>query len=125
MYLSMYDEYVVRSEFNNIVEVNLHQVKSAVIVGTVRLIPQNVPWYYLACRTCNRNVTKKSSKDDQPVGVLVDEEDIYECKTPSCNNNVIHYLQRLRLPLAVQDSIGTIALTLFDRDASKLLKTSA
>ncbi|XP_076936979.1 replication protein A 70 kDa DNA-binding subunit B-like [Bidens hawaiensis] len=124
MYLSMYDDYVVRSEFNNIAEVNIQQVKSVVIVGTVRLIPQDVPWYYLACRSCKRKVTKKTPQNNQAVGVLVDQEDICECKTETCNNNVVHYLQRLKVPLTVQDSTGTVFLTLFDREACGLLKTT-
>ncbi|XP_076912067.1 uncharacterized protein LOC143570268 [Bidens hawaiensis] len=122
MFLSMYDEYLVRTEFNNIAEVNLNQVKSIVIVGTIRMIPQDVPWYYIAC---NRKVYKKSDNAKRDVAVLVDEDEVYECKTESCNNTVIQYLQSFKIPLDVQDSTGTLSLTLFDRDACKLLKTTA
>ncbi|KAF5762746.1 putative replication protein A, OB [Helianthus annuus] len=75
IFLSLYDEYVVRSEFNNIAEVNLNQAKSVVVVGTVQMISEDLPW--------------------------------------------------LKIPLTVQDSSGTVSLTLFDRDACRILNTTA
>ncbi|KAI3814359.1 hypothetical protein L1987_19112 [Smallanthus sonchifolius] len=55
--------------------VNLSKVKEVVIVATVELIPQDIPW--------------------------------------------------LKIPLTVQDSTGTLSLTLFDRATTKLLKKNA
>lgn len=37
----------------------------------------------------------------------------------------MYYLCRLKLPLVVQDSTGSVSLTVFDREASKILNTSA
>ncbi|XP_021996392.1 uncharacterized protein LOC110893602 [Helianthus annuus] len=123
IFLTLYDEYVVKTEFNNIAELNLSEVKSVVIVGTVQMIAE-LPWYYFACKACNKKVTKKTANDTPTVGVLVDEEEIYECKTKTCKNSVIEYVQRIKIPLTVQDSSGTVSLTLFDRDACKILKTT-
>ncbi|KAJ0560079.1 putative nucleic acid-binding, replication factor A [Helianthus annuus] len=99
IFLTLYDEYVVKTEFNNIAELNLSEA-------------------------CNKKVTKKTANDTPTVGVLVDEEEIYECKTKTCKNSVIEYVQRIKIPLTVQDSSGTVSLTLFDRDACKILKTT-
>ncbi|KAJ0843662.1 putative nucleic acid-binding, replication factor A [Helianthus annuus] len=125
IFLSLYDEYVVRSEFNNIAEVNLNQAKSVVVVGTVQMISEDLPWYYFACKTCNKKVFPKVNNDTPTVGVLVDEEEVYECKTKTCKDIVIEYTKRLKIPLTVQDSSGTVSLTLFDRDACRILKTTA
>ncbi|XP_076924444.1 uncharacterized protein LOC143586873 isoform X2 [Bidens hawaiensis] len=94
MFLSLYDEYVVRSEFVNIAEITFNEVKSVVIVGTVRMIQEELPWYYFACKTCHKKVTKKCDSDEHIVGVLVDQEDVFECKTESCNNTVIEVVER-------------------------------
>ncbi|KAF5754098.1 putative nucleic acid-binding, replication factor A [Helianthus annuus] len=125
IFLSLYDEYVVRSEFNNIAEVNLNQAKSVVVVGTVQMISEDLPWYYFACKTCNKKVFPKVTNDTPTVGVLVDEEEVYECKTKTCKDTVIQYTKRLKIPLTVQDSSGTVSLTLFDRDACRILNTTA
>ncbi|XP_035845742.1 replication protein A 70 kDa DNA-binding subunit B-like [Helianthus annuus] len=124
IFLSLYDEYVVRSDFNNITEVNLNQAKY-VVVGTVQKISEDLPWYYFACKACNKKVFQKVNNDTPTVGVLVDEEEVYECKTATCKDTVIQYTQRLKIPLTVQDSSGTVSLTLFDRDACRILKTTA
>ncbi|MFS7913577.1 putative nucleic acid-binding, replication factor A [Helianthus anomalus] len=125
LFLSLYDEYVVRSEFNNIAEVNLNQAKSVVVVSTVQMISEDFPWYYFACKACNKKVFQKVNNDTPTVGVFVDEEEVYECKTATCKDTVIQYTQRLKIPLTVQDSSGTVSLTLFDRDACRILKTTA
>ncbi|KAF5795740.1 putative nucleic acid-binding, replication factor A [Helianthus annuus] len=125
IFLSLYDEYVVRSEFNNIAEVNLNQAKPVVVVGTVQMISEDLPWYYFACKACNKKVFQKVNNDTPTVGVLVDEEEVYECKTATCKDTVIQYTQRLKIPLTVKDSSGTVSLTLFDRDACRILKTIA
>ncbi|XP_076919596.1 uncharacterized protein LOC143580468 [Bidens hawaiensis] len=125
MFLSLYDEYVVGSEFVNIAEITLNEVKSVVIVGTVRMIQEELLWYYFACKTCHKKVTKKCDSDEHTVGVLVDQEDVFKFKTETCNNTVIEVVERLKLPLVVQDSTGSVSLTVFDREASKILNTSA
>ncbi|XP_076937211.1 uncharacterized protein LOC143604699 [Bidens hawaiensis] len=94
MFLSLYDEYVVRSEFVTIAEITLNEVKSVLIVGTVRMIQEELPWYYFACKTCHKKVTKKCDSDEHTVGVLVDQEDVFECKTETCNNTVIEVVER-------------------------------
>ncbi|XP_076884140.1 uncharacterized protein LOC143533170 [Bidens hawaiensis] len=94
MFLSLYDEYVVRSEFVNIAEITLNEVKSVVIVGTVQMIQEELPWYYFACKTCHKKVTKKCDSDEHTVDVLVDQEDVFEYKTETCNNTVIEVVER-------------------------------
>ncbi|KAI3829131.1 hypothetical protein L1987_03247 [Smallanthus sonchifolius] len=124
-FLSIFDEYVVNTEFNNTAEVNLSKVKEVVIIATVELIPQDIPWYYLSCKTCNRKLTKMNDGPEISGNELIDQDVIYKCKTEGCNPTAIPGSQRLKIPLTVQDSTGTLSLTLFDRAATKLLKKNA
>ncbi|KAI3755562.1 hypothetical protein L1987_55365 [Smallanthus sonchifolius] len=121
-FMSLFDEYVVNTEFNNTAEVNLSKVKQVVIVATVELIPPEIPWYYQSCKTCNRKLTKINDGGDIFDTKLVDQYVLYECKTVGCNPTAVPGSQRLKIPLTVQDSTGTLSLTLFDREATKLLK---
>ncbi|XP_076912822.1 uncharacterized protein LOC143571220 [Bidens hawaiensis] len=101
---------------NNCFNVSKLFVKYVVIVGTVRMIQEELPWYYFACKTCHKKVTKKCDGDEHPVGVLVDQEDVFDCKTETCNNTVIEVVER---------TPQEVSLTVFDREASKILNTSA
>ncbi|KAI3829025.1 hypothetical protein L1987_03139 [Smallanthus sonchifolius] len=121
-FMSLFDEYVVNIEFNNTAEVNLSKVKHVVIVATVELIPPEIPWYYQSCKTCNRKLTKINDGGDISDTELVDQHVLYECKTVGCNPTAVPGSQRLKIPLTVQDSTGTLSLTLFDREATKLLE---
>ncbi|KAI7752664.1 hypothetical protein M8C21_008386 [Ambrosia artemisiifolia] len=95
IFLSQYDEYVSKTEFNKIADVNVSKVKTVVVVATIELIP-------------------------------LDEKEItYYCKTEGCEQNDVPGLHRLKIPLTVQDLTGTLSLTLFDRDASNLLKKTS
>ncbi|KAI3811042.1 hypothetical protein L1987_20758 [Smallanthus sonchifolius] len=125
MFLSIFDEYVVNTEFNNTAEVNLGKVKQVVIVATVELIPPEIPWYYLSCKTCNRKLTKINDGGDISGAELVDQDVIYECKTVGCNPTAVPCSQSLKVPLTVHDSTGTLSLTLFDCEATKLLEKNA
>ncbi|KAI3800682.1 hypothetical protein L1987_28776 [Smallanthus sonchifolius] len=124
-FMSLFDEYVVNTEFNNTAEVNLSKVKQVVIVATVELIPPEIPWYYQSCKTSNRKLTKINDGGDIFDTKLVDQHVLYECKTVGCNPTAVPGSQRLKISLTVQDSTGTLSFTLFDREATKLLKKNA
>ncbi|KAI3683260.1 hypothetical protein L1987_83763 [Smallanthus sonchifolius] len=121
-FLSNFEEYVVNTEFNNTADVNLSKVKQVVIVATVELIPTDIPWYYMSCKTCNRKLTTVNHGPDISGTELVDQEVIYQCKTVRCNPTAVPGSQRLKIPLTVQDSTGTLSLTLFDHEATKFKK---
>ncbi|KAI3727322.1 hypothetical protein L1987_67135 [Smallanthus sonchifolius] len=77
-FMSLFDEYVVNTEFNNTAEVNLS-----------KLIPPEIPWYYQSCKTCNRKLTKINDGGDIFDTKLVDQHVLYECKTVGCNPTAV------------------------------------
>ncbi|KAI3809497.1 hypothetical protein L1987_25473 [Smallanthus sonchifolius] len=103
-FMSLFDEYVVNTEFNNTAEVNLSKVKQVVIVATVELIPLEIPWYYQFCKTCNRKLTKINDGGDIFDTKLVDQHVLYECKTVGCNPTAVPGSQRLKIPLTPGNS---------------------
>ncbi|XP_076940471.1 uncharacterized protein LOC143609662 [Bidens hawaiensis] len=49
----------------------------------------------------------------------------YECKTERCNVLGVLLTPRFKIKIRVQDSIGVVSLTLFDRDAKMLINKTA
>ncbi|KAI3760387.1 hypothetical protein L1987_50782 [Smallanthus sonchifolius] len=105
-FLSNFEEYVVNTEFNNTADVNLSKVKQVVIVATVELIPTDIPWYYMSCKTCNRKLATVNHGPDISGTELVDQEVIYQCKTVGCNPTAVPGSQRLKIPLTKHLSGG-------------------
>ncbi|KAI3741947.1 hypothetical protein L1987_59626 [Smallanthus sonchifolius] len=93
-FMSLFDEYVVNTEFNNTAEVNMSK-------------------------------TKINDGGDISDTELVDQHVLYECKTVGCNPTAVPGSQRLKIPLTVHDSTGTLSLTLFDCEATKLLENAS
>ncbi|CAH1447969.1 unnamed protein product [Lactuca virosa] len=55
----------------------------------------------------------------------ISETVVVECTNPSCKKSDFHIVIKYIIPINVQDCTGTIGLTLFDREAKRLLNTSA
>ncbi|KAI3784430.1 hypothetical protein L1987_43529 [Smallanthus sonchifolius] len=48
-----------------------------------------------------------------------------ECSNPQCNHPVVYAYPKFKIHIRVQDPTGTVTLTLFESDASKLLHKTA
>ncbi|CAH1447724.1 unnamed protein product [Lactuca virosa] len=55
----------------------------------------------------------------------ITETVVVQCKDPRCNKSDFHTVIKYIIPINVQDGTGTIGLTLFDREAKRLLDISA
>ncbi|CAH1416254.1 unnamed protein product [Lactuca virosa] len=85
-------------------------------------IRQDIDWYYDACSNCGKKVDRRdvfSGPDSGDASVVV------ECSTDKCKKKEISSAPRYKIPIRVQDDSGTITLTLFDRDAYRLVKQRA
>ncbi|XP_076950245.1 uncharacterized protein LOC143623162 [Bidens hawaiensis] len=57
--------------------------------------------------------------------IIIGTVKVYECKNSSCNSLGVTAGPRFRIPIHVQDTIGVVSLTLFDRDARQLFNKAA
>ncbi|XP_052622518.1 uncharacterized protein LOC111893689 [Lactuca sativa] len=92
------------------------------LVASIVNIRQNLPWYYEACKKCGKKiipVPKTNHSYTNPEGIL--ETMVVECTNAQCKKSEFQYI----IPINVQDCTGTIGLTLFDREARRLLNISA
>ncbi|XP_076935613.1 uncharacterized protein LOC143602360 [Bidens hawaiensis] len=74
--------------------------KSIIILDTIKAICPDTEWYYIGCNTCSRKLMENNGEGGKE----------YEFKT---------------IKIRVQDSIGVVSLTLFDRDAKMLTNKTA
>ncbi|CAH1453115.1 unnamed protein product [Lactuca virosa] len=96
------------------------------LVGSIMNIRQNLPWYYEACYKCGsrvKNVPKTNLSYTAPD--KMEDSVVIKCKNAACNDSNFHTVIKYIIPINVQDHTGTIGLTLFDREAKRLLDISA
>ncbi|XP_023759886.1 uncharacterized protein LOC111908289 [Lactuca sativa] len=96
------------------------------LVGSIVNIRQNLPWYYEACYKCGsrvNNVPKTNPSYTAPD--KMEDSVVIKCKNAACNDLNFHTVIKYIIPINVQDHNGTIRLTLFDREAKRLLDISA
>ncbi|KAK9074870.1 hypothetical protein SSX86_003189 [Deinandra increscens subsp. villosa] len=81
---------------------DITEPKTVVVLGTIKLVTEGEP--------------------GSPTEVVT-----YYCKNPACNDTkkVIQAYPRYMVLLKVQDSTGTVDLTLFDSEAKKIIKKTA
>ncbi|CAI9264362.1 unnamed protein product [Lactuca saligna] len=92
------------------------------LVASIVNIRQNLPWYYEACKKCGKKVIpvpKTNHSYTNPEGIS--ETMVVECTNAQCKKSEFQYI----IPINVQDCTRTIGLTLFDREARRLLNISA
>ncbi|KAL7595794.1 hypothetical protein Lser_V15G29785 [Lactuca serriola] len=91
------------------------------LVASIVNIRQNLPWYYEACKKCGKknSVPKANHSYTNPEGIS--ETMVVECTNAQCKKSEFQYI----IPINVQDCTGTIGMTLFDREAKRLLNISA
>ncbi|CAH1439265.1 unnamed protein product [Lactuca virosa] len=120
---SEYDDFLIKHNFKNVVDFHEpREVGKFIIVGTIYGIRQDIDWYYNACTKCGRKVNERNVFTGPESG---DASVLYECFNDKCADKKISSVPRYKILIRVQDDSGTITLTLFDRDAYKLVKTTA
>ncbi|KAK9075012.1 hypothetical protein SSX86_003331 [Deinandra increscens subsp. villosa] len=120
---SLEKDFLVHTEFNYIADLNVvSEVKKVVILGTIKCLQEGSKWFWYSCDTCNRMVDKKLNKE--AIGTSGDLW-TYVCNTKDCQNTTIKVTTRFKLLIKVQDSTGVCTLTLFDKEARKLLNSTA
>ncbi|KAL7604760.1 hypothetical protein Lser_V15G20471 [Lactuca serriola] len=107
-------------DFNSIIEQTcprdtFFDEMKLLLVASIVNIRQNLSWYYEACNICGKNITPVPKANHS----YTDPEKISETIVVGCTN--AQYI----IPINVQDCTGTIGLTLFDREAKRLLNISA
>ncbi|KAK1424885.1 hypothetical protein QVD17_20226 [Tagetes erecta] len=119
------DELFLKTEFINIEEVSeIKEEKHVVILATIIGFIEDKPWGYFGCTKCYKKVEPLILIDDKPKSPAeVEEPTIYRCT--KCLIDVTIPIPRFRIEIRVQDHTGVVSLTLFDREARKLLKVSA
>ncbi|CAH1423090.1 unnamed protein product [Lactuca virosa] len=117
------DDFLNNYEVKNVVDlIEPQEVGQYIIVGTIYGIRQDIDWYYDACTNCGKKVETRdvfSGPDSGDASVVV------KCYGDKCINKKISSVPRYKIPIRVQDDSGTITLTLFDRDAYRLVKKRA
>ncbi|XP_022003507.2 uncharacterized protein LOC110900961 [Helianthus annuus] len=100
--------------------------KESCVVGTIVAIVSDKMWYYDGCNYCKSKVEKKFETYDKDDGTSdVRDAKLYQCSNKDCNGKEVFPLSRFKIPVRVQDSTGTVTLTLFDHEALKFVGKTA
>ncbi|KAJ0859131.1 putative nucleic acid-binding protein [Helianthus annuus] len=102
--------------------------KKVVVVGTIVAIVSDKMWYYDGCNYCKSKVEQKFETYDKDDGTVM-------LKMRSCINVLTSIVmikkfsrcpgKMFKIPVRVQDSTGTVTLTLFDHEALKFVGKTA
>ncbi|KAK9048322.1 hypothetical protein SSX86_032715, partial [Deinandra increscens subsp. villosa] len=112
--ISLQDDFLDEERFMHIAELDeVKEVKKVTIFGVIECIPRQMQWYYVAHKKCNKQVSPNYFQTEQD----------YQC--PKCKESVVDVVARYKIHMEVQDSTGTVALTLWERDAIKLFGKTA
>lgn len=123
---SIQDDFLRDTQFKYLKDIpGTTEVKALIVTGEIIGIGPRREWFYNACKKCNHKVEANFAIHENPDGTAT-QTPIWECSFRTCiNDQVVNAVPRFRIPLRVQDTEGTASLTLFERDAVKLLKTTA
>ncbi|XP_076941348.1 uncharacterized protein LOC143610874 [Bidens hawaiensis] len=111
------EDFLQRTPFNLIAEIDLDKIKSVVILATIVHIPVVQEWHYFGCRRCSKALTNKET--------LSNTDDLYECTNEGCKGMDLLPVSKFRIHIRVQDTSGTVSLTLWDKNAYKILNVTA
>ncbi|XP_022003873.1 uncharacterized protein LOC110901349 [Helianthus annuus] len=104
----------------------IQKPKKVILVGTVIGICTDKIWYYNACNHCKSSIEETYvTVDNEDGSGGLDEKRIVMCTNAKCKGVDIVSFPRYKIPIRVQDSYGTVTLTLFDFEAFKLFKKTA
>ncbi|CAI9272032.1 unnamed protein product [Lactuca saligna] len=120
---SEFDDFLNNYKVKNVVDlIEPQEVGQYIIVGTIYGIRQDIDWYYDACTNCGKKVQTEDLFSGADSG---DASVVLKCNGDNCKNKTISSVPRYKIPIRVQDDSGTITLTLFDRDAYRIVKKRA
>ncbi|KAJ9552696.1 hypothetical protein OSB04_016741 [Centaurea solstitialis] len=98
------------------------EVKSLIILGTIKAFSKDIPWFYMGCKRCSRKV--------QPTYIITDKTklmvQVWLKRQKNLNLILINAKDKVSTIclIIVQDDTGIVSLTLFDREANKVLNKS-
>ncbi|KAJ0754826.1 putative replication protein A, OB [Helianthus annuus] len=120
-------EFLQNNFFSTIGRISeITKVMHVIVVGTVTAVNKDTDWYYLGCESCNRKASPSLIfPEDDDGSDDVDMKEVLICTNKDCKRDVVSAVYMYKLSLRVEDSTGTVNLTLFDRDTVKLLGFSA
>ncbi|XP_022024112.1 replication protein A 70 kDa DNA-binding subunit E-like [Helianthus annuus] len=100
--------------------------KKVLVIGTVTAICTDKLWYYNGCNHCKSRVEDRFvTKEGDDGSCDAAETKALVCTNNECQGVDIYAIPRFKIPIRVQDSSGTVSLTLFDYEALKIFKKSA
>ncbi|KAJ0883355.1 putative nucleic acid-binding, replication factor A [Helianthus annuus] len=125
MMCSVEDEFLNNDVFSPIAYLG-SIIEKVVIVGTIVAIVSDKMWYYDGCNHCKSKVEQKFETYDKEDGISdVRDEKVYQCSNKDCQGKEFFPLSRFKILIRVQDSTGTVTLTLFDHEALKFAGKTA
>ncbi|XP_076909945.1 uncharacterized protein LOC143567393 [Bidens hawaiensis] len=124
MVSSLEDEFLNDIDFINIREINeIKEVKSLIVVGKIKALCIEKSWNYRSCDLCKNGVettTVRIDKGENPADFEVAKQ--YKCLNDNCTQTIVSSpMTRYKIPIRVQDCTGTVTLTMFEREANKLI----
>ncbi|XP_076905358.1 replication protein A 70 kDa DNA-binding subunit B-like [Bidens hawaiensis] len=124
MVSSLEDEFLNDIDFINIREINeIKEVKSLIVVGKIKALCIEKSWNYRSCDLCKNGVettTVRIDKGENPADFEVAKQ--YKCLNDNCTQTIVSSpMIRYKIPIRVQDCTWTVTLTMFEREANKLI----
>ncbi|XP_021985505.1 uncharacterized protein LOC110881599 [Helianthus annuus] len=102
------------------------KTKKVLVLGTITAICTDKLWYYNGCNYYKSSVEEIFvTKENVDGSCDVDHTKALVCTNNKCEGVDIYSIPRFKIPIRVQDSSGTVSLTLFDYEAYKIFKKSA
>ncbi|XP_022041619.1 replication protein A 70 kDa DNA-binding subunit A-like [Helianthus annuus] len=123
---SVEEEILQSKDFLNICDVfSLKTVCKVIVLGNILGVYKDEGWFYEGCNRCNKKIKKvvNLSEDTQESGSAVTKE-VLTCVSDRCAFKTITSSLKFKIQLRVQDPSASVTLTLFDREARKLLGKS-
>ncbi|KAJ0441204.1 putative nucleic acid-binding, replication factor A [Helianthus annuus] len=127
MMCSVEDEFLKNDVFSPIAYLgSILEPKKVVVVGTIVAIVSDKMWYHDGFNYCKSKVEQKFETYDKDDGTSdVRDEKLYQCSNKDCDGKEVFPLSMFKIPVRVQDSTGTVTLTLFDHEALKFVGKTA
>ncbi|KAK9057186.1 hypothetical protein SSX86_024553 [Deinandra increscens subsp. villosa] len=113
---NMEKDFLISTDYSHSAEVDsVTKKKDLIVLGTIVFIQPK--WFYPACNHYNRIVQRTDEGDEAS----------YCCSNPVCikEKRVINLYPRFKILFKVQDSAGTVDMTMFDSVANQIIKKTA
>ncbi|XP_071696869.1 uncharacterized protein [Rutidosis leptorrhynchoides] len=123
-----------RDEFLSMPKMTIGEIIDAtkpitcVVLATITCVEERCGWSYIACRKCQKKVIKKSehidleNKEDS-VGKNLENDGKLYC--PGCECYASSVFPSFKIQARVRDGSGNASFVMFEREVTKLLRTTA